>query len=80
MVRFHDLRATWYTLMLQSGVTQIKVMKMGSWKNISTMEIYIRKAGVDIDGIMNSFELRSHVSEMKIIAILLGTTKECLIK
>jgi integrase len=67
MVRFHDLRATWCTLMLQNGVTPIKVMKMGGWKNISTMEIYIRKAGVDIDGIMNSFELHNHANEGKLL-------------
>lgn len=50
-IRFHDLRATWATLMLSKGVEPIKVMKMGGWKDIETMMIYARKAGVDIKGI-----------------------------
>jgi integrase len=66
-IRFHDLRATWCTLMLQNGIEPIKVMKMGGWKNIATMEIYIRKAGVDIGGITNSFELHNHSTEGKVL-------------
>ena len=52
-VRFHDLRATWATIMLSKGIEPIKVMKMGGWKDIKTMMIYARKAGVDIVGITN---------------------------
>jgi integrase len=29
-VRFHDLRATWATLMLSNGVEPVKVMSMGA--------------------------------------------------
>jgi len=50
-VRFHDLRASWATLMLTKGVEPIKVMKMGGWKELKTMERYVRQAGVDIKGI-----------------------------
>lgn len=50
-IRFHDLRATWATLMLSKGIEPIKVMKMGGWKDIETLMIYARKAGVDIKGI-----------------------------
>ena len=60
VIRFHDLRATWCTLMLQNGIEPIKVMKMGGWKNISTMERYIRQAGVDIKGITNDLDLHTH--------------------
>lgn len=50
-VRFHDLRATWATMMLSKGVEPIKVMSMGGWKDLKTMMIYARKAGVDIRGV-----------------------------
>ncbi len=50
-VRFHDLRATWATMMLSKGIEPIKVMSMGGWKDLKTMMIYARKAGVDIKGI-----------------------------
>ncbi len=49
-VRFHDLRASWATMLLNKGVEPVKVMAMGGWKDIKTMMIYMRKAGVDIKG------------------------------
>jgi integrase len=51
VVRFHDLRATWATLMLGKGVQPAKVMVMGGWNDLKTMMIYMRKAGIDIRGI-----------------------------
>ena len=58
-IRFHDLRATWATLMLSKGIEPIKVMKMGGWKDLKTMQVYVRKAGVDIKGITDSFLLHN---------------------
>ena len=58
-IRFHDLRATWATIMLTKGIEPIKVMKMGGWKDLKTMEIYIRKAGVDIKGITKDLDLHN---------------------
>ena len=63
-IRFHDLRATWATLMMSKGVEPIKVMIMGGWKDLKTMQIYMRKAGVDIKGITNCLELHSNSKEM----------------
>jgi integrase len=51
VVRFHDLRATWCTLMLAKGVEPAKVMIMGGWKDLKTMMVYMRKAGINIRGI-----------------------------
>jgi integrase len=53
-VRFHDLRATWATILLTKNVPPIKVMVMGGWKDIKTMGRYIRKAGVEIKGITDA--------------------------
>lgn len=47
-IRFHDLRASWATLLLGKGVPPSKVMAMGGWKDMDTMMIYMRKAGIDI--------------------------------
>jgi integrase len=47
-IRFHDLRASWATLLLSKGVAPSKVMAMGGWQNMDTMMIYMRKAGIDI--------------------------------
>jgi integrase len=53
LIRFHDLRASWATVMLSKGVEPIKVMAMGGWKDLKTMQIYIRKSGIHIQGITN---------------------------
>lgn len=49
-IRFHDLRASWATLLLSKGVAPSKVMAMGGWSDMKTMMIYMRKAGIDIKG------------------------------
>lgn len=49
-MRFHDLRASWATLLLSKGVPPSKVMAQGGWKAMDTMMIYMRKAGIDIKG------------------------------
>jgi integrase len=59
VVRFHDLRATWCTLMLSKGVQPAKVMIMGGWKDLKTMMVYMRKAGIDIRGITDVLTLHN---------------------
>ncbi len=66
-VRFHDLRATWATILLSKGVEPIKVMKMGGWKDLETMMIYARKAGVDIRGAMDCLNLHTDSDPNKIL-------------
>ena len=57
VIRFHDLRASWATLMLSKGVEPIKIMAMGGWKDLKTMQIYIRKSGIYINGITDSINI-----------------------
>jgi integrase len=59
-IRFHDLRATWATIMLGRGIEPIKVMFMGGWKDMKTMMIYMRKAGIEIRGITDNLRLHEH--------------------
>lgn len=49
-VSFHNLRASWATMMLNRGADPARVMVMGGWSDLKTMMIYIRKAGIDIKG------------------------------
>lgn len=56
-IRFHDLRATLATLLLIKGVEPIKVMVLGGWKNIKTMQLYLRTAGVEIRGVTKVLDL-----------------------
>ncbi len=49
-IKFHALRACFATQMLANGVPAAVVMKIGGWKKSSTMDIYLRLAGVDTKG------------------------------
>ncbi len=49
-ITFHALRACWTTQMLANGVPAAIVMKIGGWKKSSTMDIYLRLAGVETKG------------------------------
>ena len=53
-VRFHALRACWTTQLLGDGVEVSKVMKIGGWRDMKTMQIYLRLAGVDERGATDS--------------------------
>lgn len=60
-IRFHDLRASWCTILLSQGVEPVKVMKMGGWKDLKTMMKYLRQAGVDIKGITDNLDLHDPI-------------------
>ena len=67
-IRFHDLRATWATLTLGTGVAPIKVMAMGGWKDLKTMQLYIRKAGVDVQGVIDKLDLHNpYASKLQLL-------------
>lgn len=55
-VKFHTLRACFATQMLTNGVSAPIVMKIGGWKKSSTMDIYLRLAGVETRGATDCLE------------------------
>ena len=46
-VKFHALRACFATQLLGKGIPPVVVMKICGWKNLRTMEFYVRLAGVN---------------------------------
>jgi integrase len=60
---FHALRACWATQMLANGVPSATVMKVGGWKKLSTMDIYLRLAGVEVKGATDSLDFSSPESK-----------------
>lgn len=73
-IRFHDLRASWATLLLSKGVAPSKVMSQGGWKNMDTMMIYMRKAGIDIKDSTNVLDnMQTHgIESGKLIQMKVG--------
>ena len=70
-MRFHDLRASWATLLLSKGVAPSKVMSQGGWKNMDTMMLYMRKAGIDIKNSTNVLDdMQTHgISDAKVFEL-----------
>jgi integrase len=49
-VRFHTLRACFGTQLLRQGISSAIVMKIAGWKDLKTMQRYIRLAGIEVAG------------------------------
>ena len=63
-LRFHDLRHTFATRLVQAGVDIYTVQKLGRWKNISMVMRYAHhypeslRAGIEVlDGVKNSITI-----------------------
>jgi integrase len=50
LIKFHTFRACFATHLLAAGVPEVKVMKVGGWRDRETMMMYVRRAGIDEAG------------------------------
>jgi integrase len=56
-VRFHTLRACFATILLSKGQKPAALMKVCGWKDLKTMERYIRMAGIEEKGVTDPLEI-----------------------
>ncbi len=49
-IKFHALRSCFATQMLRQSVAPVTVMKICGWRDLKTMQRYVRLAGIEIEG------------------------------
>lgn len=62
-IRFHALRACFATQLLARGTAPAIVMKICGWRDLKTMEYYVRVAGVDEKGATEGLKILPKASE-----------------
>jgi integrase len=67
---FHTLRACFATHLLQNGVPITKVLSMGGWADLDTMQRYVRLAGVEIEGATNSLSIGRRERPARVLKLI----------
>lgn len=71
-VKFHTLRACFATQLLRQGVEAAKVMKVCGWRDLSTMQRYVRLAGIEVTGVTDRISVLPPLDPSKKVVSIRG--------
>lgn len=73
-IRFHALRACFATQLIKDAVAPSVVMKICGWKDLKTMQRYIRMAGIEIEGATDRLKIMPEAEVMGRVMELFGNS------
>lgn len=75
-VKFHALRACFATQLLRDKQAPAVVMKICGWKDLKTMQRYIRLAGIEVEGATDGLKILPEEAVMGRVVQLFGSGQE----
>lgn len=71
-VKFHTLRACFATQLIKDSIAPAVVMKICGWKDLKTMQRYIRLAGIEVKGATDGLRILPETEVMGRVVSLFG--------
>ena len=71
-IKFHTLRACFATQLLKDSIAPVVVMKICGWRDLKTMQRYVRLAGIEIEGATDTLKILPPAEVMGRVVELFG--------